>query len=206
MHEPKVFIVDDDNGIRSSLSRALGKRGFDVLTFESANAFLSVYDPAVPGCVVLDYGMPDVNGLELQAIMGRRGYSIPIIFITGHGGVAESVQAIKAGAVDFLEKPFRQDVLVDRIRSAFEIDAEMRERDQAIIKARSNFSNLTDREKEIASLIVRQPSDASSKEIARTLEISPRTVDHHRARIFEKMRVRSIAELVDLAGKARFFD
>lgn len=199
--EPIVFIVDDDSGIRSSLSRALRKRDFAVEAFESAEAFLQSYDPDVPGCLVLDYGMPQMNGLELQNTLLDRGYIIPIIFITGHGGVAESVQAIKSGAVDFLEKPFRQDVLVERIRNAFEIDADARKRDQITGQAQSKFNNLTDREKEIASLMVSQPSEASSKEIARQLDISPRTVDHHRARILEKMNVRSVAELVDLSSK-----
>lgn len=198
---PIVFIVDDDSGIRSSLSRALIKRGFTVETFESAETFLNAYDPEVSGCLVLDYGMPQMNGLELQATLLEKGYVIPIIFVTGHGGVAESVQAIKSGAVDFLEKPFRQDVLVDRINNAFEIDAEARQRDLVVGKAQSKFDNLTEREKEIASLIVSQPSEASSKEIARQLDISPRTVDHHRARILEKMDVRSVAELVDLSSK-----
>lgn len=202
---PTVFLVDDDSDIRSSLSRALTKRGFQVEAFESAEAFLQQYNPDQPGCLVLDYGMPNMNGLELQSMLLEKGASIPIIFITGHGGVAESVQAIKSGAVDFLEKPFRQDVLVDRITTAFEIDAAARTDTEATHQARKNFSNLTDREREIASLIVSRPSDASSKEIARQLDISPRTVDHHRARILEKMSVRSIAELVDLSGKAGLF-
>ena len=203
---PKVFLVDDDSGIRSSLSRALTKRGYEVEAFASAEAFLELYDPNQPGCLVLDYGMPKMNGLELQATLNERGYAIPIIFITGHGGVAESVQAIKSGAIDFLEKPFRQDVLVERINAAFEIDSTARVETQSTTQARADYNNLTDREREIANLMISKPSDASSKEIARTLDISPRTVDHHRARILEKMNVRSIAELVDLCSKARVLD
>ncbi len=198
----KVFLVDDDEAIRTSLSRALSMRGFEVEAFESADAFLSLYNSDQPGCLVLDYGMPDMNGLELQAKLIETGHAIPIIFITGHGGIAESVQAMKSGAIDFLEKPFRQDVLVERINAAFEIDAATRVESGAVSQARASFEGLTDREREIASLIVSRPADASSKEIARQLDISPRTVDHHRARILEKMNVRSIAELVDLAGKA----
>lgn len=205
-NDPKVYIVDDDRDIRRSLSRALQKRGFDVEAFDSAQAFLSAYTPDRTGCLVLDYGMPDMNGLELQAELLRRNHTIPIIFITGHGGVPESVQAMKAGAIDFLEKPFRQNVLDERIRSAFETHDKRRERDQIITQARLDFGTLTDREKEIASLMVAQPSDASSKMIARRLDISHRTVDHHRARILEKMHIRSIAELVDLSSKAKLFE
>ncbi len=203
---PKVFIVDDDQDIRSSLSRALRKRGFNVEAFGSAMAFLTIYTPDQPGCLVLDYGMPGMNGLELQAELKRRNYAIPIIFITGHGGVAESVQAIKSGAIDFLEKPFRQDALDERIRSALQTDKKRRERLQMVTQALDDFASLTEREKEIASLMVANPSDASSKMIARRLEISHRTVDHHRARILEKMHIRSVAELVDLSSKAKLFD
>lgn len=198
----KVFLVDDDDAIRKSLSRALTKRGFEVESYGSASAFLSFYEPDQPGCLVLDYGMPEMNGLQLQAKLNEAGHAIPIIFITGHGGIAESVQAMKSGAIDFLEKPFRQDVLVERINAAFEIDASSRVESGALSQVRESFEGLTDREREIASLMMSRPSDASSKEIARQLDISPRTVDHHRARILEKMNVRSIAELVDLSSKA----
>ena len=203
---PTVFIVDDDDDVRKALSRALVKRGFKVDVFSSAEAFLTTYNPVQTGCLVLDFGMPHMNGLELQAELNRRNYLIPIIFITGHGGVPETVQAIRSGAVDFLEKPFRQDILHDRIRAAFQIDEKARRDDDDIARARADFCKLTDREKEIASLMASQPSDASSKLIARQLKISPRTVDHHRARILEKMNVRSVAELVDVFGKAKLFD
>ena len=200
---PIVYLVDDDQDIRSSLSRALKKRGFEVVSFASADAFLEAYSPMQAGCLVLDYGMPGMNGLELQERLVSLGSSLPIIFITGHGGIPESVQAMKAGAVDFLEKPFRQDVLVERITTSFEIDRKERLDGEAHEEAQAAFDRLTDREKEIAGLMVSQPSDASSKELARQLDISPRTVDHHRARILEKMSVRSIAELVDLAARAK---
>jgi len=203
--DPCVFIVDDDGDIRKSLSRALTKRGFVVEAFASALEFLAAYDSERPGCLVLDYGMPGMNGLELQTELNNRGYSIPIIFITGHGGVAESVQAIKSGAVDFLEKPFKQEVLDTQIRAAFEVDQTLRAKDQSILRARQDFATLTDREREIANLIADHPSEASSKMIARRLDISPRTVDHHRARILEKMQIKSVAELVDLCSKARLF-
>jgi two-component system response regulator FixJ len=200
-----VFIVDDDADIRSSLSRALGKRGFEVVTFDSAASFLEAYDPNQSGCIVLDYGMPEMSGLELQEHLLMKGYVIPIIFITGHGGVPESVQAMKAGAIDFLEKPFRQEILIERISAAFESDARMRELSEKVLSARTKLESLTVREKEIVEMIVANPASTSSKGIGRALDISPRTVDHHRARILEKTQSHSIAELVDLAISSKLF-
>ena len=201
----KVFIVDDDEDIRRSLSRALRRRGFAVETFASAAEFLDTFQADQLGCLVLDYGMPEMNGLELQEHLNRAGINIPIIFVTGHGGVPESVRAIKGGAVDFLEKPFRQTALIEHISTAFEMNlARGREQGERAAAAQ-RFDRLTVREREIAQLIVTQPSDASSKHIARALDISPRTVDHHRARILEKMGVRSVAELVDIANKSALF-
>lgn len=196
-----VFVVDDDEDIRSSLSRALGKRGYRVETFPSARAFLGAYDESRAGCLILDHGMPGMTGLELQQVLNGHDWPIPIIFITGHGGVPESVQAIKGGAVDFLEKPFPQAVLVERIETAFAIASRMQaERsDQHGIRAR--FERLTAREQEIVERMIAHPSGISSKEIGTWLGISPRTVDHHRARILEKLEVRSVAELISLAQR-----
>ena len=198
-----VFLVDDDEAIRLSLSRALSKRGFVVEAFDSAPAFLDSYDPAVPGCLVLDYGMPGMNGLELQSELTRRGYAIPVIFITGHGGVPESVTAMKGGALDFLEKPFRQTVLIERIQSAFAVDQKARLTRLSQSDMRSRFETLTAREREIVAFMVENPSSTSSKEIGRTFDISPRTVDHHRARILEKMCVSSVVELVNIVVTGR---
>lgn len=200
-----VFLVDDDEDIRSSLSRALGKRGFQVETFASAEAFLDHYDGEASGCLLLDYGMPQMNGLELQQHMINKGFSIPIIFITGHGGIPESVQAMKAGAVDFLEKPFRQKALVECINAAFETALTAKESEKKTKDLRIKFERLTDREKEIAELMVSNSSSTSSKDIGRLLDISPRTVDHHRARILEKMNLKSVTELVDLSIRANLF-
>ena len=197
-----VFLVDDDERIRISLSRALGKRGFQVSTFASAEDFLEGYDPDLPGCLVLDYGMPGLNGLELQEHLSRERISIPIIFISGHGGIPESVQAMKGGAVDFLEKPFRQHVLVDCIERSFKKDLESRAIRENTRSARERYDMLTAREKEVARFMIANPSNTSSKEIGRELDISPRTVDHHRARILEKMGIRSVAELIDLSVSA----
>ena len=203
---PIVFIIDDDFDIRTSLSRALMKRGFQVRTYESAEAFLENSNPDQSGCIVLDYGMPDMNGLELQEKLTADGHAMPIIFITGHGGVPESVAAIKGGAIDFLEKPFRTDVLVERIRFAIETDATNHEQREKAGRARAKLETLTSREMEIVGMIVSNPSNSTSKEIARALDISPRTIDHHRARILEKMQIKSMVELIDLAIASQVFE
>lgn len=194
-----IFVVDDDEDIRSSLSRSLKKRGFLVETFESARAFLDEYETGRSGCIVLDYGMEGMNGLELQKKLVTEGNGPPIIFITGHGGIPESVEAMKAGAIDFLEKPFRTEVLVDRINQALKISALANESRDKAVRARMMLDTLTTREREIVDMVVSNPSNTTSKEIARALKISPRTVDHHRARILEKMQASSMVEIIDLA-------
>lgn len=196
-----VFLIDDDEDIRKSLQRALEKRDYAVESHASAASFLAAYDPTRQGCLLLDYGMPDMNGLELQAHLNELGATIPVIFITGHGGVPESVQAIKAGAVDFLEKPFRQSDLVERIETAFAIARDRLDLDERARDQRARFQRLTARELEIVERMIARPSEISSKELAMALGISPRTVDHHRARILEKMNVKSVAELIALATR-----
>ena len=198
-----VFIVDDDESIRASLGRSLKMRGFAVETFDSAQAFLDVYDRARPGCLILDYGMAGMNGLELQQKLVTEGRAPPIIFITGHGGIPESVQAMKAGAIDFLEKPFRTEVLVERINQALKSSSFANKSREKSVRAKVMLDTLTTREREIVDMIVANPSNTSSKEIARALDISPRTVDHHRARILEKMQASSMVELIDLAIASR---
>lgn len=198
--EPRtVFVVDDDPAIRTSLSRALELRGFDVEAFDSAAAFLAAYDETRLGCLILDYGMPGMNGLELQQHLNDHDSPLPIIFVTGHGGIPESVQAMKGGAIDFLEKPFRQSDLVERIRTALDMARTMRNEIRAVREVRDRFARLTPREQEIVDHILANPAEVSSKEIGRHLDISPRTVDHHRARILEKLEVGSVVELIDLA-------
>jgi len=203
--DPSIFIVDDDEDIRSSLSRALRTRGYNVRAFASAKAFLDSRAFEQPGCLVLDFGMPEMSGLDLQRLLVNRGRAIPIIFITGHGGVPEAVQDIKNGAVDFLEKPFRQEALIKRIEAAFKLDAQMRLVDEKSRSTKERYDKLTIREREIAKFLVSNPSNSTSKDVARHLGISPRTVDHHRARILEKMNIHSVAELVDLSIAANLF-
>lgn len=204
--EDRIYLVDDDANVRQSLARALGLRGYAVETYASAAEFLDAHDGPPSGCLLLDYGMPGMNGLELQAALAERGYDIPIIFITGHGGIPESVQAIKMGAVDFLEKPFRQSDLIARIGEALALDRQRRESRDRFAETRRRFETLTEREREVLDLMVSDPARSSSKDIARRLEISPRTVDHHRARILEKMAARSVAELVETAIVAGLVD
>lgn len=196
-----VYIVDDDVDVRSSLLRAMRIRGFAAEAFATAAEFLKKYDQNQIACLILDQGMPDMTGLELQSQLNASGASLPIIFITGHGGVPESVQAIKGGAIDFLEKPFRQSELMACIRNAFaqaESNNANKKRNRAL---EERFSRLTPREWEIVNHIVANPSEVSSKEIGRHLAISPRTVDNHRARILEKLGVNSVVELMAITNK-----
>ncbi|MDJ0992571.1 MAG: response regulator [Dinoroseobacter sp.] len=202
---PFVFLVDDDADIRGSLSRALGLRGYSVKPYASAREFLDAQNADLSGCLILDYGMPEMNGLQLQKHLRDQGTLLPIIFITGHGGIPESVEAMKMGAVDFLEKPFKQSILIERIEAALEADARQRAATLQTSGVLAKFQALTDREREIALILATNPGQNSSKEIARRLGISPRTVDHHRARILEKMGVGSVAELVDTSLKAGLF-
>lgn len=195
---PIVFIVDDDPDIRSSLSKALCLRGYEVEVFDSTNAFLERFDGSQIGCLVLDHWMPDMTGLGLQQKLSEKGYAIPIIFITGHGGVPESVQAMKNGAVDFLRKPFRTSELVERVDVALHMSETLVEIGRKSRRITERFERLTPREKEIVDRMIADPSKASSKEIGAELGISPRTVDHHRARIYEKLEITSLAELLNL--------
>lgn len=200
--QPTVFLVDDDPAIRKSMPRALGKRGLNVETFESAQSFLDNYQADRSGCLVLDLRLPAMDGLELQQELAQRNMSIPIIFITGHGDIPHSVQALKAGAIDFLEKPFRQETLLQRIEEAFAEDQKLRAAKRQEDTMHSRFARLTDRERDVMRLLVSGPANPSSKEIARELSISHRTIDHHRARVMEKTGARSIAELVRMAHLA----
>lgn len=203
---PFVFLVDDDADIRGSLSRALGLRGYSVKPYASAREFLETYDTRLSGCLILDYGMPEMNGLQLQKHLRDTGTRLPIIFITGHGGIPESVEAMKMGAIDFLEKPFKQSVLIERIDAALITDAQRRAATLQNSEVLSRYQSLTDREREIAVILTTSPGHNSSKEIARRLGISPRTVDHHRARILDKMDVGTVAELVETSLKAGLFN
>lgn len=193
---PLVAVVDDDDGVRRSLSLLLGSMGYRVAAYPSAGKFLGEHDSNQAGCLVLDVRMPEMSGLELQRELNRRGTSLPVIFITGHGDIPMAVEAMKFGAFDFIQKPFRDQDLLDRVNQALQADAKHRSalahRDGLL----SCRKTLTPREREVMDLIV---EGKPNKVIAQDLEMSERTVEIHRSRVMEKMGVRSVAQLVRMA-------
>jgi FixJ family two-component response regulator len=195
MTTPTVFIVDDDAGVRDSLAMLLELKGFDVRRFASAEAFLDAYRPELPGCVVLDLRMPAMSGLELQAELARRGLRVPVIVITAHGDVATTRTALKGGAVDFIEKPIDDEVLLAAVTAAIEQDA--RERAEASVASgiSDRMARLTGREREV---LTRVADGKHNREIAAELGISPRTVEVYKSRLMEKLQVRRVPELVRL--------
>jgi two-component system, LuxR family, response regulator FixJ len=195
--EPTVFLVDDDPTVRDALGLFLESAGMAVKPYASAQDFLAEYRTEWPGCVVLDIRMPGMTGLELQDFLKARNIKIPIIFLTGHGDVPMSVKAFKAGAVDFIEKPFNDHVLLARIREAIEQDSQTRTNQTRIDEVRRRYVQLTPREKEVMRLVA---CGHSNKKIARQLDISHRTIDVHRARLMEKMQAHSLSELVNMAA------
>jgi RNA polymerase sigma factor (sigma-70 family) len=194
--EEVVYIVDDDRAVRDSLGLLLHSVGISNQTYDSAAAFLEAFDADQIGCLVADIRMPVMNGLELQKELNARRVALPIIFITGHGDVPMAVNAMKAGAVDFLTKPFRDQDLLDRIRAALSNAEAEFESEQKRREVRENYESLTPRESEVMELVVQ---GAANKVIAMDLGVSQRTVELHRARVMQKMQVRSLAELVRLA-------
>ena len=195
--DPRIFIVDDDEAIRDSLEMLLRSAGFaHVVAFASAREFLAQAAPAAGECLLLDVRMPDMDGLELQSELNRRGVRLPVIIMTGHGDVPIAVRAMKAGATDFIEKPFSEDLLLDCVRRAREHAAEaMRESEEAE-ETRRRVETLTPREREVMHGMV---AGRPNKLIAYDLGISPRTVEIHRARVMEKMQARSLSALVRMA-------
>lgn len=199
MTVPTVFIIDDDSSVRKSLSRLVRSLGFGVEAFASAEAFLAreLYDGV--GCIILDVRMPGLSGMELQDELSKTGYTIPIIFITGHGDIPMSVRAMKKGAVDFLPKPFDDDQLLDALTKAIEKDRDAkahREETRGVLK---HIEQLTPREREIFPYVI---SGMPNKQIAFSLDIAEKTVKVHRGRIMEKLGAHSVADLVRLAEKA----
>lgn len=193
--QPIVFVIDDDPSVRKALSRLLKSHGLAVETFASAGEFLSRPRYDGPGCLVLDLRMPGLNGLELQKQLEPAGYRLPIVFITGHGDIPSSVSAMKAGAVDFLPKPFDDTELLAAIQQALEKDKVARKARAEVADVQQKLERLTPRELEVMKLIVR---GHLNKQAASDLGISIKTVKIHRARVMEKMQVRSVAELVHL--------
>jgi two-component system, LuxR family, response regulator FixJ len=191
-----VYLVDDDFSVRDSLSMLIESTGQAVRSFESADEFLKNFDPDQAGCLILDVRMPSMTGLELQEELARRDFAIPIIFISGHADVPDSSKAFRAGAVDYMEKPFDSEVLLTRMQEAIQKDLETRVLNAEKRKLKKRLSNLTPREHEVMILIVK---GLSNKEAAKQLNVSNRTVDVHRAKIMEKMDAEDLAELTVMA-------
>ena len=197
--EAVSYLVDDEYAVRDSLALLIESTGQTVRSFESALDFLNGYEPTQPGCLLLDVRMPTMSGLELQSELLRREIAIPIIFISGHAGIPDSAKAFRAGAVDFLEKPFNNELLLERIAEAINKDLAAREQLLEQRKLQKLLDHLTAREQEVLSLVI---SGHANKSVAKLLEISIRTVEAHRASIKEKMQVHSIVELMALVTHA----
>jgi RNA polymerase sigma factor (sigma-70 family) len=201
---PVVMVVDDDSGVRNAMRSLLKSVGLESALYASAQEFLAAYQPGQPGCLVLDIRMPGMSGLELQQQLNLRGAVIPVIFMTGHGDIPMAVEAMQHGAFDFLQKPFRDQDLLDRIQRAIAKDAEQRQSLGEHERIKSHLETLTAREREVLDLLTQ---GKQNKAIAQDLGVSPRTIEIHRARVMEKMAAQSVAQLVrmmlDLQHAAR---
>jgi RNA polymerase sigma factor (sigma-70 family) len=190
---PVVFVVDDDPSVRSSLKLLIGSEGLQVESFDSADTFLQRKPPDAPSCLVLDVRLRGLSGLDFQRQLAARNIRIPIVFITGHGDIPMTVKAMKAGAIEFLTKPFRDQDLLDAVRTGLERDRARREREKQVTDLQQRFNLLTPREQEVISMVV---SGMLNKQIAGQLGTAENTVKVHRSRAMEKMRAQSFAELV----------
>jgi FixJ family two-component response regulator len=196
--EPIVFVVDDDELFRRSTERLIRTAGLNVQPFASARDFLKHPRPEGPACLVLDVRMPGLSGMDLQRELTRSGIEIPIIFITGHGDIPMSVQAMKAGAVEFLTKPFRGRVLLDSIRAAIERDRSALQKQSEIRSLRGRYKQLTPREREVMALVA---DGLLNKQAAGKLSTTEATIKFHRAHIMQKMCADSLADLIKMADK-----
>jgi FixJ family two-component response regulator len=196
--EAIVFVVDDDSSIREAIESLVKLSGLRVETFGTAQEFLRSERPDVPGCVVLDVELPGLSGLDLQRELAAHGITLPIIFITGYGDIPMSVRAMKAGALEFLTKPFRDEDLLNAIQQALQRDRVTRQHSREIAELRDRFDALTSREKEVMSLVV---AGWLNKQIGFELKISEITVKIHRGRVMNKMDAQSLAELVRMAER-----
>ena len=188
-----VIVVDDDLGLRNAVCILLKTVGLESIQFASAQDFLAAYQPSQPGCLVLDVRMPGMSGLELQQELNLRGAVIPVIFMTAHGDIPMAVEAMKHGAFDFLQKPFRDDDLLARIRRAIDKDSVLRQSLGEHTRIKAHLESLTPREREVLDHMTK---GKQNKAIAQELGLSPRTVEIHRARVMKKMNTQSVAELV----------
>jgi RNA polymerase sigma factor (sigma-70 family) len=197
---PVVFVVDDDPSIRSSLKFLLSSVGLQVENFESAESFLQRKPPDAPSCIVLDVRLRGLSGLDFQRELAARNIRIPIVFVTGHGDIPMSVRAMKAGAIEFLTKPYRDQDLLDAVRIALERDRTRHEQEKVLTDLRQRFESLTPREQEVISMVV---SGMLNKQIAGELGTAENTVKVHRSRAMEKMNAQSVAELVKMIERLK---
>src|SRR6202047_3166689 len=195
VHDATIFVVDDDDGMRRALGTLLSTVGYKTALFALPSEFLARFKGDDPGCLILDIRMPEMSGLEVQQQLNRAGAMLPVIFITGHGDVPMAVQAMKEGAFQFIQKPFRDQDLLDRINHALKQDAENRNTVARRAEVLHRLESLTPRERQVMDLVV---DGAANKVIAIDLELSERTVEIHRAKVMEKMGARSVAHLVKL--------
>jgi two-component system, LuxR family, response regulator FixJ len=193
--QPTIYVVDDDDGMRRALDTLLSTVGYKTAVFSRPSEFLAQFKPEAHSCVVLDIRMPEMSGLEVQQQLNRRGSLLPVIFITGHGDVPMAVQAMKEGAFEFIQKPFRDQDLLDRINHALKQDADNRTNAARRSEVQHRLESLTPREKQVMNFIV---DGSANKVIAIDLGLSERTVEIHRAKVMEKMGARSVAHLVKL--------
>jgi FixJ family two-component response regulator len=194
--EPIVYVVDDDQAVRDSLRWLIESIGHRVEAFDHAQEFLDAYDSEQPGCLVLDVRMPGMSGLDLQDRLRDRGIQLPIIIITGHGDVPMAVRAMKSGALDFVEKPFSDQVLLERIQQALDLDGRMRQRFERVKDIAARLATLTPREREVMDQVV---AGHANKVIAYELGVSMKTVEAHRGKVMRKMKARSLSDLVQMA-------
>jgi FixJ family two-component response regulator len=198
--QPIVFIVDDDQAVRDSLRWVIEAAGFKVKVYPSAESFLQELDSDQPGCLVLDVRMPEMDGLQLQKSLLAENHLLPIIFVSAHGSVPDAVGALREGAIDFLTKPFDNEVLLERIQSSIELDRKRREARQQQESIGARMAKLTLRERQVLELIV---MGKPNKIVAAELGISTKTVEIHRSRVMEKLAARNLAELIHLTSLLR---
>ena len=196
--KPVVYVVDDDPSVREALERLLRSADYGAKTFASASEFLDFSGPDAPGCLVLDIRMPELSGLELQDRLAEKGVSLPIVFLTGYGTVPESVKALKAGAVDFLQKPFEDGELLDAVSRGIKKHRRLRQEQNEMNALHTRLDTLTPREREVFALVV---SGMLNKQIALALGTVEKTIKVHRARVKGKMGAQSLADLVRFAEK-----